>query len=113
MVTALKRTRSGPWSITNGHHPKNWKETGIHTVQGTVQAARTSATSVCVLAKPAVPSEVTAVSDHILPPLLWLVCVGLFLLFFFSEKVLFKTKASTVCDVSVRTCMWRSSRSRF
>ena len=91
------------------------------TVQGTVQAARTSkevapvanaATSVCVLAKPAVPSEVTAVSDHILPPVLWLVCVGLFLLFFFAEKVLFKTKTSTVCDVTVRTCMWRSSRSR-
>ena len=39
-----------------------------------------AATSVCVLAKPAVPSEVTAVSDHIHPPVLWLVCVGLFLL---------------------------------
>ena len=60
----------------------------------------------------AVPSEVTAVSDHILPPVLWLVCVGLFLLFFFAEKVLFKTKTSTVCDVTVRTCMSRSSRSR-
>ena len=29
VVTTFQRTRSSPWYITNGHHPKNWKETGI------------------------------------------------------------------------------------
>ena len=28
-MTTLYRTRSSPWYITNWHHPKNWKETGI------------------------------------------------------------------------------------
>ena len=28
VMSTLQRTRSSPWYITNGHHPKNWKETG-------------------------------------------------------------------------------------
>ena len=40
-MTTFQRTRSSPWAITNGYHPKNWKATGIpqRAVQGQERSA--------------------------------------------------------------------------
>ena len=90
----------------SGHHPKNWVS-GVPTAQGTVQSAGTSkqvayvadaVTSVCVLAKPAVPGDVTAAQglaysvsvfyDNILPSVLWppWVVLSVFVFFLFAEN---------------------------
>ena len=58
VVTTLLRTRSSPWSATDGHHPKNWFS-GIPTVQGARRWWRPLPTQ-SPLSACAFPGDVTA-----------------------------------------------------